>query len=111
MPWGLDWADPVASHAVTAAARRAAMGQPASSDALMASWCATEAALRPGLSLWVTGTRTANAVTAVRAAVSGVPVGTYLQRSSVDAAAFARVVAGGVHEGGAEPRGAGRSVG
>jgi beta-glucosidase len=62
---GFDWYDPVASHALRVPGRRAdggrgrdwtfgrAMWDTVSSPAGLASWCATEAALRPGLPVWV----------------------------------------------------------
>jgi hypothetical protein len=61
---GFDWYDPVASHAMRMPGRRTADGRrdwsagralwdvESHPDALRA-WCATEAALRPGLPLWV----------------------------------------------------------
>jgi beta-glucosidase len=62
---GFDWYDPVASHALRVPGRRDAVGggrdwspgralwDVESHPAGLASWCATEAALRPGLPLWV----------------------------------------------------------
>jgi beta-glucosidase/6-phospho-beta-glucosidase/beta-galactosidase len=60
---GFDWYDPVASHAMRVPGRRTAGGRDWSagralwdvqaSPAGLRSWCATEAALRPGLPLWV----------------------------------------------------------
>ncbi len=60
---GFDWYDPVASHALRVPGRRRddgrdwsfgrALWDTVSNPAGLASWCATEAALRPGLPLWV----------------------------------------------------------
>ena len=61
---GFDWYDPVASHAIRVPGRRAGAGRRDWSfgrdlwdveahPAGLRSWCATEAALRPGLPLWV----------------------------------------------------------
>ncbi len=60
---GFDWYDPLASHAIRVPGRRVAGGRDWSfaralwdtvaDPRAMASWCATEAALRPRLPLWV----------------------------------------------------------
>ena len=61
---GFDWYDPVASHALRVPGRRRpdggrdwsfgrALWDTESHPAGLRSWCATEAALRPGLPLWV----------------------------------------------------------
>jgi beta-glucosidase len=61
---GFDWYDPVASHATRLPGRRApgagrdwsfnrALWDVVPDPAGLRSWCATEAALRPGLPLWV----------------------------------------------------------
>jgi hypothetical protein len=64
---GFDWYDPIASHAMRMPGRRLAGGggrgrdwtfgralwDTVSDPAALGSWCATEAALRPGLPLWV----------------------------------------------------------
>ncbi|HXA74150.1 MAG TPA: family 1 glycosylhydrolase [Acidimicrobiales bacterium] len=62
---GFDWYDPIASHAMRVPGRRVAGGggrdwsfgralwDTMSDPAALGSWCATEAALRPGLPLWV----------------------------------------------------------
>ncbi len=61
---GFDWYDPVASHAMRIPGRRTPAGErdwsfgralwdTESHPAGLRSWCATEAALRPGLPLWV----------------------------------------------------------
>jgi hypothetical protein len=115
---GFDWYDPVASHALRVPGRRSAEGgrdwsvgralwDVQSHPAGMASWCATEAALRPRLPLWVVengmATRVQNGhprpradgmdrpryvrehLGAVASAVAaGVPVRAYLHWSLVD---------------------------
>jgi hypothetical protein len=61
---GFDWYDPVASHAMRVPGRRSPAGGRDWSfgralwdvephPARLAAWCATEAALRPGLPLWI----------------------------------------------------------
>jgi beta-glucosidase len=61
---GFDWYDPVASHATRVPGRRRSDGRRdwsfsralwdvESHPAALSGWCATEAALRPGLPLWV----------------------------------------------------------
>jgi beta-glucosidase len=61
---GFDWYDPVASHAMRVPGRRASTGgrdwsfgralwDVEADPARMEAWCATEAALRPGLPLWI----------------------------------------------------------
>jgi beta-glucosidase len=62
---GFDWYDPIASHAMRVPGRRSpdgggrdwsfgrALWDTESHPAALGSWCATEAALRPGLPLWV----------------------------------------------------------
>lgn len=62
---GFDWYDPVASHAMRLPGRRVpggggrdwsfgrALWDTVSNPAALGSWCRTEAALRPGLPLWV----------------------------------------------------------
>ena len=62
---GFDWYDPVASHAMRVPGRRVSSGRGRDwsvgralwdvepDPARLESWCATEAALRPGLPLWV----------------------------------------------------------
>ena len=62
---GFDWYDPIASHAMRVPGRRLpggagrdwsfgrALWDTVSDPAALGSWCATEAALRPGLPLWV----------------------------------------------------------
>jgi hypothetical protein len=61
---GFDWYDPVASHAMRVPGRRTPSGRRdwsvgralwdvESHPAALRAWCATEAALRPGLPLWV----------------------------------------------------------
>ena len=68
---GFDWYDPIASHAMRVPGRRVggagggngaggrdwsfgrALWDTVSDPAALGSWCATEAALRPGLPLWV----------------------------------------------------------
>jgi len=113
-----DWYDPVASHALRVPGRRSADGgrdwsvgralwDVPSHPAGLASWCATEAALRPGLPLWVVengmATRVQNGRSQPRAdgmdrpryvrehlravadaLAAGVPVGAYLHWSLVD---------------------------
>lgn len=114
-----DWYDPVASHAMRLPGRRVAGGggrdwsfgralwDTVSDPAAFGSWCATEAALRPGLPLWVVENGMATRVhdgrpvprqdgmdrpryvrehlSAVAGAVAaGVPVRAYLHWSLVD---------------------------
>jgi hypothetical protein len=114
---GFDWYDPVASHALRIPGRRGVAGRDwtfgralwdvQSHPAGLASWCATEAALRPGLPLWVVENGMATRVQAGRAlprddgmdrpryvrehlaavagaVASGVPVRAYLHWSLVD---------------------------
>jgi beta-glucosidase/6-phospho-beta-glucosidase/beta-galactosidase len=115
---GFDWYDPVASHALRVPGRRGADGgrdwsagralwDVPSHPAGLASWCATEAALRPGLPLWVVengmATRVQNGRAQPRAdgmdrpryvrehlgavadaVAAGVPVRAYLHWSLVD---------------------------
>jgi beta-glucosidase len=61
---GFDWYDPVASHALRVPGRRGvdggrewsfsrALWDTESHPAALSAWCTTEAALRPGLPLWV----------------------------------------------------------
>jgi beta-glucosidase/6-phospho-beta-glucosidase/beta-galactosidase len=61
---GFDWYDPVASHAMRLPGRRTPSGgrdwtfgralwDVESHPSVLRSWCATEAAMRPGLPLWV----------------------------------------------------------
>ena len=60
---GFDWYDPIASHAIQVPGRRTLSGRDwtfgralwdtVSDPHALATWCATEAALRPGLPLWV----------------------------------------------------------
>jgi beta-glucosidase len=62
---GFDWYDPIASHAMRMPGRRTSVGggrdwsfgralwDTVSDPAALGSWCTTEAALRPGLPLWV----------------------------------------------------------
>jgi beta-glucosidase len=115
---GFDWYDPVASHAMRLPGRRTAAGGRDWSvgralwdvephPAGLRSWCATEAALRPGLPLWVVENGMATRVRAGRpvpredgmdrcryvrqhlgavagAVADGVPVRAYLHWSLVD---------------------------
>ncbi len=115
---GFDWYDPVASHAMRAAGRRTAAGgrdwsfgralwDVPPNPAGLRSWCATEAALRPGLPLWVVENGMSSRVRAGRplprddgldrpryvrehlgavadAVADGVPVRAYLHWSLVD---------------------------
>ncbi len=115
---GFDWYDPVASHALRVPGRRDAAGgrdwsagralwDVESHPAGLASWCATEAALRPGLPLWVVENGMATRVEAGRAlpradgmdrpryvrehlgavadaVTAGIPVRAYLHWSLVD---------------------------
>ncbi|HEX3333623.1 MAG TPA: family 1 glycosylhydrolase [Acidimicrobiales bacterium] len=114
---GFDWYDPVASHALRVPGRRTATGRDwspgralwdlESHPAGLASWCATEAALRPGLPLWVVENGMATRVhdgralprdddmrrpryvrehlaAVAQAVASGLPVRAYLHWSLVD---------------------------
>jgi beta-glucosidase/6-phospho-beta-glucosidase/beta-galactosidase len=116
---GFDWYDPVASHALRPPGRRSAPGagrdwtfgraiwDTVSDPDGLASWCATESALRPGLPLWVVENGMATRVVDGRAVprddgmdrpryirdhlravthavASGVPVRAYLHWSLVD---------------------------
>jgi beta-glucosidase/6-phospho-beta-glucosidase/beta-galactosidase len=117
---GFDWYDPIASHAMRLPGRRVAGGggrrdwsfgralwDTVSDPAALGSWCATEAALRPGLPLWVVENGMATRVRGGRAGprqdgmdrpryvrehlgavadavAAGVPVRAYLHWSLVD---------------------------
>jgi beta-glucosidase/6-phospho-beta-glucosidase/beta-galactosidase len=116
---GFDWYDPIASHAMRMPGRRLAAGggrdwsfgralwDTVSDPAALGSWCATEAALRPGLPLWVVENGMATRVRGGRAeprsdgmdrpryvrehlgavadaVAAGVPVRAYLHWSLVD---------------------------
>jgi beta-glucosidase len=115
---GFDWYDPVASHAMRPPGRRTADGgrdwsfgrapwDVKAHPAGLRSWCATEAALRPGLPLWVVENGMATLVRAGRpvpredrmdrpryvrehlgavadAVADGVPVRAYLHWSLMD---------------------------
>lgn len=114
---GFDWYDPVASHAMRVPGRRVAGGRDwslgralwdtLSNPAGLVSWCTAEAALRPGLPLWVVengmATRVRNGHAEPRedrmerpryvrehlgamadAVAAGVPVRAYLHWSLVD---------------------------
>jgi beta-glucosidase len=115
---GFDWYDPVASHAMRPPGRRGpdgrrewsfgrALWDTTSAPHALAAWCSTEAALRPGLPLWVVENGMATRVhdgRAVRradgmdrpryvrehlgavagAVAAGVPVRAYLHWSLVD---------------------------
>ena len=94
---GVDWHDPVASHALGLPGCRMSGGgrdwsfrrtpeDVASDPAGLRAWCATEAALRPGLGLWVLDEVAADAPGCsmpdelAEAVAAGVPVRGYLVR-------------------------------
>jgi len=115
---GFDWYDPVASHAVRVPGRRTSAGgwdwsmgralwDVESHPDRLRAWCATEAALRPGLPLWVVENGMATRVhdgcsetrddglrrpryvrehlgAVARAVADGLPVRAYLHWSLVD---------------------------